>query len=202
MQRIIKINKVKCISQYGDCPSSLIFPQSGDYLSIKNVSRKILEQNLLVTDYLIQYQLPQTVKIEIIVNRPIFAVKTSQNNYFLVNKEYYVVGQSEKKEFPTVYYSEYPIGIGQRLDEDVVFALNVLKGINWLYSIDEINVKENELEFKYDNQILVRLPKTGDIDFILGSIRLIFSRLNDNKEGIRINNIKELDLRFKNPVLR
>jgi len=40
------------------------------------------------------------------------------------------------------------------------------------------------------------------VDSLVGGLRLIFSRLNDGSQGIRMEDIKEIDLRFKNPVLR
>ncbi len=48
----------------------------------------------------------------------------------------------------------------------------------------------------------MHFPLEGDIDTLVGSLRLIFSRLNDEGEGIRMEDIREIDLRFNNAVLR
>ena len=53
-----------------------------------------------------------------------------------------------------------------------------------------------------ENRILVRFSLEGDIDVLAGSLRLIFSRLNDETTGIRMGDVSEIDLRFKNPVIR
>ena len=47
--------------------------------------------------------------------------------------------------------------------------------------------------------VKVIFPLEGDIDVLLGSLRLILSQLNNDEREIRIGSI---DLRFENPVLR
>ena len=78
----------------------------------------------------------------------------------------------------------------------------MLEKINFLYSINESIIENDYIKVKIKNYPQTLFSAEGDVDFLVGSIRLIFSRLNDEAEGIRMNEIREIDLRYKNPVLR
>lgn len=200
LQRVIKIQKVICKTQYGDCPQYLLLPYQGDYLSIKKLVESEFEKNSLVMDYLMQYRLPSSVYLDVVIDTPQFAIKYEDKYYMVGTKNVIIFSQSET-DLPVLKINKQINSLveGDSLSEEMIYASKILLGLNWLYSTKEIDFNES-IEAKVDDVKLI-IPSFGDADYILGAIRIIFSRLNQNDEGLRMNT-KEIDLRFNNPILR
>jgi hypothetical protein len=202
IQRVIKINKVECLSQFGTCPDYLNLPQNGDYLNLKKILKDSLEKNVLVNGYLIQYKFPDILKLDLILDTPTYAV------YDINSKKYYFVGTKDKivseggnSDLAYIKVDNFNLKAGDLISDDISYLAKILKGANYLYGVNFIEVKKSEVIFKLEGKT-VRLPTSGDADYLLGSVRLIFSRLNENPQGIRMEDVQEIDLRFKNPILR
>lgn len=206
IKRLIKIDKIECNSQFGPCRNDY---QLGDFNFVKRQIENDLSNNIKVNSYLIQYKIPSTIKIDVSLKKPKYAIKNLENIYFDRNKLVYflvdndgvVLEISNTSDLPNlVNNSTYQIG--QKISDKDLFVLKLLEKIRIINTVTNAEIKNTALEVVIENGILVRLPLEGDIDVLTGSLKLIFSRLNEASQGIRMEDISEIDLRFKNPVLR
>lgn len=200
IKRIFKINKIECVSQLGACPTDI---ENG--LKATNNIKKYLNENTIVNSYQMQFQLPDTLKIFVNIKKPKFAVydrKTSK--FYLADSSGTILSSSDTTTLPAISEDSISAQRGGKLNDKELFALNLLEKVNWIYSIKSGNLDiDNEtISIKINDNITALFPDNGDVDYLVGSLRLIFSRLNGGEEGIKMNNISEIDLRFKNPVLR
>lgn len=203
IQKLIKIEKIECESQYGKCDEVVTnsLQLTGNYRDTKKIIEQRLEKDILVNSYLIQYQIPSKLKIDINLKKPKYAIFNS-SKYFLIDKDGLIIEESSETNLPTLNKENVNLVVGEKIEEKDKFALSIINGLTYLYSINSGNIINDELKVTSSEGIIIRFPLEGDKDVLLGSLRLIFSRLNDETKGIRIEDTKEIDLRFKNPVLR
>lgn len=204
IQKLIKIKTIECVTQYETCPDEFGFNLylGSDYKIAKREIEKSLNNNIQVNNYLLQYKIPSTIKIEINIKKPKYAIKDSNNNYYLVGSHGLVLNIKNESSLPLLIRDDAQYKISDNISATDRFALDLTEKVAWLYSTDSGRVEGKELKIVLNEGKIVRFPLEGDSDFLVGSLRLIFSRLNEEKEGIRMNDIQEIDLRFKNPVLR
>lgn len=204
IQKLIKIKTIECVTQYETCPDEFGFNLylGSDYKIAKREIEKLLNNNIQVNNYLLQYKIPSTIKIEINIKKPKYAIKDSNNNYYLVGSDGLVINIKNESSLPLLIRDDAQYKISDNISATDRFALDLIEKVAWLYSIDSGRVEGKELKIVLNEGKIVRFPLEGDTDLLVGSLRLIFSRLNEEKEGIRMNDIQEIDLRFKNPVLR
>ena len=204
IQKLIKIKTIECVTQYETCPDEFGFNLylGSDYKIAKREIEKSLNNNIQVNNYLLQYKIPSTIKIEINIKKPKYAIKDSNNNYYLVGSDGLVLNIKNESSLPLLIRDDAQYKISDNISATDRFALDLIEKVAWLYSTDSGRVEGKELKIVLNEGKIVRFPLEGDSDFLVGSLRLIFSRLNEEKEGIRMNDIQEIDLRFKNPVLR
>ena len=61
-----------------------------------------------------------------------------------------------------------------------------------MYQVNKGEMINSGLVVELPTRVRVILPLEGSVEILLGSLRLIYSQVTD----------KEIDLRFKNPILR
>ena len=203
IQKLIKIEKIECESQYGKCDEAIAnsLQLTGNYKDTKKIIEQRLEKDILVNSYLIQYQIPNKLKIDINLKKPKYAIFNG-SKYFLIDKDGLIIEESSETNLPTLNKENVNLVIGEKIGEKDKFALSIINGLAYLYSINSGNIINDELKVISSEGIIIRFPLEGDKDVLLGSLRLIFSRLNDETKGIRIEDTREIDLRFKNALLR
>ena len=202
--KLIKINKIECSSQYGDCGG--VFDDKsfvvGNYKDTKKNIEQILKNNIKVKSYVMQYKIPGILKIEIDLKKPKFAIKDKDSRYYLVDEDKLILEISNESNLPCLVSDDFNKNIADEVEDVHLFALKIIEKAAWLYSVKTGVIENNELKIILKEGVVVHFPLEGDIDTLVGSLRLIFSRLNDEGEGIRMEDIKEIDLRFNNAVLR
>lgn len=198
IKRLIKIDKIECKSQFGTCTKTF---QLGDYSFVKKQIEQELKQNIQVESYLIQYKIPSTIKIDLILKKPIYAIRNFTNDFYLVDKDGTVLEISKESNLPFLTKGVNYF-VGEKISDKDKFALSLLQKVRIINTVTTAEVKDEGLEVRVENGITVKFPVTGDVDVLAGSLKLIFSRLNDETRGIRIYDIREIDLRFKSPILR
>ena len=202
IQKLIKITKIECVSQYGNCEVLGDRLQvTGNYKNTKKQIEQILKQNIQVNSYLIQYKIPDTLKIEISLKKPKYAIFYGQK-YYLLDKNGLILSEAIETNLPSLVVNNYQNIIGNNISDKELFSLKIIEKVAWLYSVKVGFLENNELLITLKEGVLVHFPLEGDIDILVGSLRLVFSRLNDGSQGIRISDIREIDLRYKNIVLR
>lgn len=205
--KLIKVNRIECSSQYGDCPSeinlrleSLRGKSLGD---AKKETSKILSDNFLISDFSTQFKLSSTLKVNLVIRKAIFAVNQSgTDNYSLIDKDGWVVAIATSSSLPTVVTAEKLKNVGEKVSDSQLFSLRLVNGVYSMYQVNRGEVKDDSLVVELPSSLNVIFPiegdETRDVDYYLGILRLIVTKI-EAEEGVVY---REIDLRFKNPVLR
>lgn len=203
----IKVN-VTCKTQFGDCPDEIKSElQNANGKSLRSAKRsgtKILKDNNLVTNFSSQFKLPNQLKFDVIIKKPMFALINSDlSESALVDSAGYVLQVVKKTQLPHVKTSELPPP-GSFVSDKELFALKIILGVSSSFGVNFGEMDSDSLVVELPIPIEVIFPLEGDTEVLLGSLRLIYSRIeNPSKDGQNVTNgFKQLDLRFKNPVLR
>lgn len=146
--------KVECRSQYGGCPSeieSLVGKNSGKNIYAAENSIKIaLKQNLLVSDFSIQFKLPDILSVNIILIKPSFAVvDRASGRAGLVDISGKILSIVDGSSLPKII-TDANLQMGERVDSKTLFALNLIGGVYEMYQIGQGEI--------HDDSLVVELP--------------------------------------------
>lgn len=207
IKKLIIIKNINCTSQYGECPNTILngvsYVSGWDLQSAKKEIEKNLKDNYLIYEYLIQYKIPSTLELDIVIKKPKYAVKQRNSpEFFLLDKEGVFLEQNRQSNLPFVIVENFNNSLGERVNDKLLFASKINFQFNWLYSVGVGEIKNDGFYTRLKEGVVVIFPLEGDVDSLIGAIRLIYSRLNESSNGIRMENVREIDLRFKNPVIR
>ena len=195
--------KTECRTQYGECPaeiaSSVNFNETR-LISTKRKIKKALGTNPLVLDYRTQFKLPGVLVIDIIIKKPFYAIRgINVSEIGLVDTNGKVLSIVSETGLPIVIDSTQTIKLGESVTNQDLFALKLIQGIYEMYQVRESIIQDDSLVVELPSQIKVLLPLSGERDLILGTIRLVYAKvLSEEQKG----KYSEIDLRFKNPVIR
>lgn len=204
--KLIFVNKISCKSQFGPCSTSLsekLASKEGKNLKeVKKEVKEVLSYETSVSDFSLQFRIPASLNVFVVEKKPKFAVK--QENYFgLIDKEGIVLRIEKATSLPYVEIQEKIPGVGEKVNEKTFFALNAVYNLFIQYQVRSGVISGNFLVIDSIEGRQVIFPLEGDLDVLLGALRLIINRLNASAKDTRIEtSVKEIDLRFKNPVLR
>ena len=204
---LAKIKKIECYTQYGICSTELINNLDnslGKTLSLaKNEIDLELAKDNLIEDSSFRFKLPDILRVDLILIKPKYAVfSKAVNKYALVNEWGTVLEISDNSNLPKVTISDNFSNVGETLSSDKHFALEIIYSLNFLYQIKEGEIEEKHLIVRMSDGVNVIFPLEGEEDILLGSMKLILSRLNQSQNTLKIGKVKEIDLRYKNPILR
>ena len=204
--KFIYIGEVSCRSQFGPCTllEGKLSGLAGKSLDeVKREVKSVLLQEDSISDFSIQFKIPGTLEIAVIEKKPKFALKDSSSNLLaLVDKEGQVLKIVEESSLPQVIRVGKLPNVGERVKEEYFFALNIIYNVFASYQAKEGRIENNSLLVNVQGYKIV-FPLSGDKDVLLGALRLLIERLNDASKDSRMNEgITEIDLRFKNPVLK
>lgn len=196
--------KIICKSQFGGCPSEIqsITGKSSNksIFAAKREIKKNLSGNYLVSDYSFQFKLPDILLVNLIVKKPFAAIvdNTSKNAY-LVGADGKILSVSGGTTLPAVFTDNINKKPGDNIEGGQLFALKIVSGVFEMYQVRSGILQNNTLLVELPAGTRVIFPLEGDTDILLGSLRLIYSRIQSADYA---GKYKEIDLRFKNPVLR
>jgi len=183
---LVKV-KTECNPKNDSCPQ---VPNESLYKA-KRDSGKILNQNPKVLDYSLQFKLPNTLLINLITKKPYFAIiDTDTNTTLLLDEKGVFLSQTDKTTLPTII---------QKGKSPNLFALKIVAGVKSMYSVSSGEIKNESLVVDMQDGLRVVFPLEGDADVLLGSLRLIYSRVST---GDLVGKYSQVDLRFHNPILR
>jgi cell division septal protein FtsQ len=208
--KFIKIGKVSCHSQFGNCnheiSSRLQNVIGGDYYSTKNRIEQILSSIMLVEKYSVQFKLPNILVVDILERKPKYALSSANQEWLaLTDKEGVVLGLSDSTNLPTVRVLGYLPNPGDVVDDEILFASKIVYGTSLQHSVLTAEMGESKLRVALTNGRSIIFPLEGDVELLLGSLNIIIGRLNSSQEESKIEKVSEIkiiDLRFKNPVLK
>jgi len=162
---------------------------------------KKLESNLLVSAYTIQFKLPDILRTDIIVKKPIFALKNiSSGKFSLVDDEGTVLFVSKETNLPTAEVNYNLPLVGEKISDESLFALELISGLSKMYQVNTGTIDGETLLVDIPGSIRVIFPLVdADRDYLLGSLKLIYSNIRDDNGRLLYS---QIDLRYKNPVLK
>jgi hypothetical protein len=200
---LIKV-RVDCRSQYGACPQQIlgkIDQFNGKSLSAaKSGIGRILKGEYQISDFSLQFKLPNTLHAELLIKKADLAFGNSvAGPLVLVDKEGMAIAIAGSSALPLIIVTGDLPKIGQNIGAENLFAHDLAQGIFQMYQIRNFAIQNGSLLVELPGQIRVILPLDGDTDILLGSLRLIYSKIQADGNPLGYS---QIDLRFKNPVLR
>jgi hypothetical protein len=193
----------ECESQFGDCPSDvnsgLKSLNSKNLFDARRKANSYLKNSYLVSDYSIQYKLPNIMLINIIAKKPYFAIKdSSSGKIILIDRRGIVLAESEDSGLPMIEVADSLKKIGEEVDKNYLFALNLISGVNEMYQVRYGMIANDALTVDIPHGLRVIFPLEGDSEVLLGGLRLIYAKVTAEYLGT----YSQIDMRYKNPVLR
>lgn len=196
--------KVECKSQMDLCPkeveTKLSTLNNKSLFSARREVSKILVDNYLISNFSMQLKLPNILLVNVIVKQPRYSVfGKSENNYLLMDSNGYILSVSDRSNLPILIKENLNQKPGERISENDLFALKLIEGINQMYQVSSGTIQNDTLVVDMPLGIRVILPLSGyDTQVLLGSLRLIYTKATTDYIGV----YSQIDMRFKNPVLR
>jgi hypothetical protein len=193
-QFLIKV-KIECLSQFGQCPlevnSKLEILNSKNLWQTKSEIAKILKKDSLISDFSMQYKLPNILQVNLLVKKPMFAIKdASLGKIFTVDATGNILSEVSSTTLPMVVQNDQMIN---------TYTLNLMLGIYQMYQVGYGTIVNDALVVDIPNGLRVIFPVRGDEpEVLLGALRLIYSKVTTEYAGV----YSEIDMRYKNPVLR
>ena len=199
--RILIIKDIFCSNQYGECDNALGSSlKSAENKSFRESKRKltdILKSDGLIEDYSLQFGFPDKIKVQVLVRKPKFAVKSLETNLLsLVEKDGQVIGVEEASNLPTLGLEGYAPNVGEQVSQEILFSLRILYDLFYLYQVRFATLRNDGVTVELPQGTSVIFPTEGDRQVLVGSLNLILARGNE------LPDISQVDLRFKDPVLR
>lgn len=195
--------RTECRSQYGECPAELTSkfnPNKTSLISAKKNAKKVLSTNPLVVNYRTQFRLPGILLIDVVIKKPVFAIRGAESaQVALVDKDGRVLSIVTETALPTIIGTSENLKVGINVSAQDLFALQLIQGVYEMYQVASGFYQDGSLVVELPSQIRVLLPVSGERDLILGTLRLVYSKIVSEGQGGKYT---EIDLRFKNPVIR
>ncbi len=198
LPRAVKVKKVECYSQYGLCSNDFLAkvnPALGNSINdAKKVVAEEFKSTKLIDNYSFRFKLPATLRIDIILKKPKYAISNKNTNEIAVlDSKGTVLQKTEKTNLPYVITVDSLPNVGETVDVKKIFSLELVYDIYYLYQVKSGEVVGDSLEVNIAGSGKIIFPLEGGRDILLGSMKLILSRAGK---------FKEIDLRYKNPVIR
>lgn len=206
----LKINNFECKGQFGDCRVEIIdglnkFSGHNFVIAKKNAG-DYLDNQVSIKAHNVRFKFPDTLVVNVVELTPAFGLKSSASDLIaLVSKSGIVLSHEDNTNVPVVIIDTDLPQIGQTVNEEQLFALSLVYDVYSSFRIKNSHISKDSLEFEYEDGIKVIAPLSGDREVLVGSLNLIKSQLNSIVQDSRIEserNISEIDLRYKNPILR
>jgi len=208
----IKIKNIVCQSQFGPCNASILgsINKIGNgeksYYDVKRELQGTLASNILVSDYSFHFRFPNIVEVNLLERKAKYAIKAEgTDSYALVDEEGYVIYFQDLTGLPFLTTIEPPPNVGKKVSDKVAFALEILYGTFSSYQVREGIIENESLVIELSQGPKVIFPLEGEREVLLGSLRLVLSKLNNDSQDFKIENVSGasiIDLRFKNPVIK
>ncbi len=198
----IKVKEIECKSQFGPC-SSFIENELAGLGGIRLNSlpfrlKQVLTSQVLVENYSWHLISIDKVLITVIEKKPIFAIKTLET-FALIDKDGIIISFTKETNLPYIIYLEVPTSLGQKVPNRILFMGRILGDLFSQYQLKEAQAQDHSFAVNFSEKLIILFPDQGDKEKILGTLKLILSRLKDTSDLARI---RLIDLRFKNPIVK
>lgn len=202
------INEITCRSQYWECNqaifSELENAKGKPVLTSRKLLTEILESTFLVKDFSLQLSLPLSYKVDILERKPKFALRKDKESVFShVTPEGLILSRQDSSNLPYIIINEELPGVGEKVKDELLFSLVLVGEVEERFGIKEARFLNESLVIDLQSGEAVIFPVRGDKRNLLGALFLIMSELSSSNESrIGVEKVYEIDLRFKNPILK
>jgi hypothetical protein len=209
--RLIKIDTINCNSQYDHCSelinADLDSLSKGSLYTTKKAVESSLKNEFLVKDFQINFKVPGTLEVDVVEKKPKFSLaKSDKSMWALVDKDGYVLSFSDSSNLPGIISASPLPAKGDPVNGRYLFAMNIMYDLFSLYQIKEGSLSEDSLVIELPDGLRVIFPLEGNRQELVGEFMLLYNeieRANDNPKLVDgQGKVHEIDLRFKNPILR
>jgi hypothetical protein len=196
--------KADCRSQEGSCPteinSKLDAVKNKNLFQAKRDTSKIMKASFLVSDFSMQFKLPNTILVNTIIKKPEYSIlDKGSGKYYMLDEKGVVLSMDEKTRYVILIKDAPNLGLGQKVSNEDLFALKLIYGVNQMYQIPSGAVQGESLAVELPQGIRVIFPmKDAEVEVLLGSLRLIYNKITTDYPGV----YSQIDMRYKNPILR
>lgn len=195
--------QVRCQSQYGACKPEVgrdMEAFSGKSLvAAKSGAIGVLKKNYLVSDYSLQFKFPNVLLVQVLVKKPAYALYNRDLLLAaLVDDNGKVLSVSSETTLPKVSTSQDLPKPGENVSQESLVALKLMRGILEMYQVSTGEIQAGSLTVDLPGPIRVLFPQEGDPEVLLGALKLIYTKTQGEYSG----RFSQIDLRYKNPVLR
>ncbi len=202
--KLIKIKKIECISSGGGCLKTLTdklsLVENKSYSDSMKYIETTVKNDIALNSYSVRYVFPDKLKLFIVENEATCTLTNPQmEGFLLVDKNGKIIRKESLTSLPVVKLNEtFDYKVGDKISDKYLFACGIIEDINSVYNKKLAVLENNSLDIMINDSTKAVFPLSGDRNLLIGSVRLILSRLNESGENSRI---KTLDLRYKNPVI-
>jgi len=207
--RRLIVKNILCFEGDNPCRKSIEESLSAAYNASPTKSssqiKALLRKNNLVKSYKVTYVFPETIKVKVDIKQAVVSLKADGGWFALLDGEGTVLDLTESANIKTIDTKGTLPNIGEKVSDNVFFAFKLYEKINKIFEIESTKIENDRINLLVKNDsILYIFPGNGDIDYLSGAFNLIVSRLNnpDKETTIEKSEIKEVDFRFRNPVIR
>lgn len=198
----IKVN-IECKTQYGSCPEEIIksisIYQSKNLVSAQRGIEKTLKSNALVSNFSMHFKLPGLLEVNVLIKKPLFAVSDRGSGKIgVVGENGKILSIVDDSPLPQIVNDE-SLEVGSNVSAQDLFALKLIRGVYDMFQVGRGEIRDNSLLVVLPPNYTVTFPLEGDAQVLLGELRLTYAKIESDKTQ---NTYSEIDLRFKNPVLR
>jgi cell division septal protein FtsQ len=181
--------------------------EGNNLYSAKGQVKQVVADNLKVSDYSVQFKLPDTLEIFLIERKAKFAFKNAdRSNFVMVNKDGMVISYAEVTNLPHIIIANGEYKVGDRVEDDTLFSLELLFDVYSVYKVRSAKLRDDSLVIELVQGTNVIFPKEGDRKVLVGSLNLMMSAFNSIDSQTEAGNVnireKTIDLRYNNPVIR
>jgi len=206
LPRLIRINKISCKSQYGECSLDLTERfaklQGKSLFDARGAIGEELSGERTISDFMIQFKLPSNLVVNVLEKKPKYALKAG-DTYALVDKEGLVIKIEKETPLPYIELTGVLPNVGEKVSQENNFALELMYNVYASYQVRGGRLENQSLVVELPQGLKVIFPLEGEKEVLLGALRVILDRLNESDKDSRIGKeITEVDLRFQNPVLK
>lgn len=196
---VVKVGDVSCTNQFGPC-SDYINEKAGkvkgeSVAQAKLDLAKMFGEEPKVLNFTAKFRFPNKLMVWVVERKAVAALQFGNSSkYTLIDKNGKVLGTQTEVSVPVLLVE------GKLSDSYVIFAANLMDSLFLIYQSKLGHLMGNgSLQVDDISGKTVVFPLEGDKDVLLGSLKAVLSGLTAMADTSRI---RQIDLRFKNPVIK
>lgn len=208
--RKIVIKEIRCTSQYGPCSEivdNILSDLEGvGYIDFSKSLDQVLGASAYIEGYTANFKPPNRMEVDVIERKTSNALKIKgEDVYMLVDPGGKITEFVEETNLPYVVVVDREGSVGDTVTIEKQNALSIVSSMYYVYGVRSGELVDGSLTVSLDSGIKVIFPLDGEVDVLMSSLGLIISNLQVEDKEFRIDEVgvvKEIDLRYKNPVVR